>query len=85
MNRVETTRVQQVANGAMFQRGNTWIDGGAVRAGSPRADETVRVGTPEFARLADQLVSENRQSALAVRGEILLRVGGRNVLVKAGE
>ncbi len=85
MNRVETSRVQQVTNGAMFQRGNTWIDSGVVHEGSPRADETVRVGTPEFSRLADQLIAENRQAALAVRGEILLRVNGRNVLIKGNE
>ena len=85
MNRVETSRVQQVTNGAMFQRGNTWIDSGVVHEGSPRTDETVRVGTPEFSRLADQLIAENRQAALAVRGEILLRVNGRNVPIKGNE
>jgi Ca-activated chloride channel homolog len=85
MNRVETSRVQQVTKGAMFQRGNTWIDSGAINGGTPRADETVRVGTPEFLRLADQLIAENRQGALAVQGEILLRINGRNVLIQGNE
>jgi Ca-activated chloride channel family protein len=83
MNRVETSNVQQTGDRALFQRGNMWIDGSAInsRSGS-RPDETVRVGTPEFSRLVERLVDENRQGVLAVPGEILLRVDGKNVLIQ---
>jgi Ca-activated chloride channel family protein len=86
MNRVETARVQQVNNGAMFQRGNTWIDSAAIHSRSgPRPDETVTVGSPEFSRLVDRLLAEERQGVLAVSGEILLRVDGKNVLIKRND
>jgi Ca-activated chloride channel homolog len=86
MNRVETSRVQQASDRAFFQRGNTWIDGAAINSRSGgRADEVVRVGTPEFSRLVDRLVAENRQGVLAVSGEILLRVDGKNVLIKGSD
>ena len=49
MNRVETTRVQQIGGGAMFRRGNTWIDNNVVNSGSiDRTDQVIHVGTPEF-------------------------------------
>lgn len=86
MNRVETSRVQQASDRALFQRGGTWIDGNAINSprGS-RVDEVVRVGSPEFSRLVDQLVAENRQGVLAVSGEILLHVNGKNLLIKGNE
>jgi hypothetical protein len=83
MNRVQVTRVQQVNDRAFFQQGNRWIDGQAInsRQGA-EVDRTVTAGSPEFVALLERLVAENRQGTLSMRGEILLHVDGRNILVR---
>jgi len=83
LDRVQITRVQQVNDRAFFQQGNRWVDGQAIndRAGT-EPDRTVTVGSPEFVELAEQLTAQNRQGTLSMSGEILLRVDGRNILVK---
>ena len=69
MARVETSLVQQIGNGAFFQRGNTWIDSSVVNGGSiGRTDQVIQVGTPEFAEVVRQLVTEQRQGALTRPG-----------------
>ncbi|HUW31317.1 MAG TPA: VIT and VWA domain-containing protein [Planctomycetota bacterium] len=88
MNRVQVTTVQQVSDRAFFQRGNRWIDSRAAHsaADGKAADaafaRTIAFGSPEYFRLVDQLVNENRQSVLSMSGEILLNLDGENVLVK---
>jgi len=83
MKRVQITRVQQINDRAFFQRAGRWIDGQAINStAGTQPDRTVVVGTPEFSQLLRQLVAENRQGALAMSGEVLLRVDDRNILVK---
>ena len=78
MNRVETSNVQQVGNGAFFQRGNTWIDGGVDQRRLARPDRPRGpVGTPEYSRVIDALTAENRQGALSHSGDILLQIDGK--------
>jgi len=83
LDRVQITRVQQVNDRAFFQQGNRWIDGQAIndRAGT-QPDRVVTVGSPEFIKLFEQLTAQNRQGTLSMSGEILLRVGEQNILVK---
>jgi Ca-activated chloride channel family protein len=84
--RVELAPVQQASDRALFRRGNRWFDGSIVGArAATSVDRTIEFGTPEFERLLDRLVAENRQSLLSVRGEILLHLDGRNVLVRNDE
>ncbi|MCK6459058.1 MAG: VIT and VWA domain-containing protein [Planctomycetes bacterium] len=83
IDRAGLAAVQQASDRALFCRGKQWIDGRIVAGRSPVApDATIECGTPEFERLVDALVAEDRQGLLAVRGEILLRLDGRNVLVR---
>jgi len=83
MNRVQVSNVQQVNDRAFFRQGARWVDGNAINAkGGPKVDRTIRVGSPEFMKLLETLVRQNRQGTLSMSGEILLRVGDRNVLVK---
>ena len=82
-NRVEITDVQQVCDRALFKRGSTWIDGNVVAAKvKVEADEVVAFGTPAFDKLLDELIAEGRPGVIAFKGEILLRLKGRNILVK---
>lgn len=83
IDRASLAPVQQASDRALFCRGKQWVDGRIVAQRAPVApDVTVDCGTPEFERLVDALVAEDRQGLLAVRGEILLRLDGRNVLVR---
>jgi Ca-activated chloride channel family protein len=83
MNRVQVSRVQQINDRAFFQQGNRWIDGNAINSSVGAAVErTVTVGSPEFLQLLDKLTAENRQGTLSMSGEILLRIDGRNILIK---
>ena len=84
MNRVQITRVQQVNDRAFFQQGNRWVDGSAINGDRVQPDDTVAIGSPEFMQLVDKLVAQNRQGNLAMSGEILLHVDGKNVLVIPG-
>jgi len=80
---IQLAPVQQVSDTAFFHRGNRWIEGSIVAAREKMSvDRTIEFGTPEFERLVDRLVRENRQSLLTVRGEILLRLDAQNVLVR---
>jgi Ca-activated chloride channel family protein len=83
LNRVQISRVQQVNDRAFFQQGNRWIDGQAINStAGTRPDRVVTVGSPEFMQLFEQLTAQNRQGTLSMSGEILLRVGEHNILVK---
>ncbi|MBI3099508.1 MAG: VWA domain-containing protein [Planctomycetes bacterium] len=83
MNRVEIATVQQVCDRAFFLRGNRWVDSKALAAGAVlREDLVVSFGSEAYRALLDRLVGEGRQGLLAQQGEILLRVGEQNILVK---
>ncbi len=83
MNRVAPAAVQQVNDRAFFHRGKQWIDsqaaGDAKKGLAP--DRTVVFGTSEYWTLVDQLVREDRQGVASLPGDLLLRVGGQNVLI----
>jgi len=83
MNRVQVSRVQQVNDRAFFQQGKRWIDGNAINSKAGVAPQrTITVGSPEFVKLSERLAAENRQGTLSMSGEILLRVDGRNILIR---
>jgi Ca-activated chloride channel family protein len=80
---VEIPNVQHCNDRALFKRGKQWIDGSLIANRiTLKADQVVKFGTPEFAALLELLVKQNRQGALAVRGDILIRVNDKTVLVK---
>lgn len=81
MQAVEITSVQQCQGGALFNKGNRWTDASAAKA-NRAPDRTVEIGSPEFGRLVDELASDNRQSLLALRGELLLQHRGQLVLIR---
>ncbi|MBL9177309.1 MAG: VWA domain-containing protein [Verrucomicrobiaceae bacterium] len=81
MNAIEITNVQQCQAGAFFNKGNRWTDSAAAK--SERApDRTIEIGSTEFGRLVDELAADNRQSLLALRGELLLEHRGQLVLIR---
>ncbi len=80
---VRIRNVQQVADRAFFLRGRRWIDSRVILArGSFEPDEVVELGSPEHLRLVEELADDGRAGCLALEGEVLLSVGGKNVLVR---
>jgi Ca-activated chloride channel family protein len=83
LRRVEVAGVQQVCDRGLFLRGKKWIDGKIVAQQlDQKADRVVRFGTVEFKALLDHLVKDGQQALIARGGDVLLRVQGKNVLVK---
>jgi Ca-activated chloride channel family protein len=83
MTAVEVATVQQVNDLAFYFRANGWIDSRLVAAGDKtQVTRTVQFASPEFFDLARRLASEGRQGSIALRGDVLLEVDGKAVLVK---
>jgi Ca-activated chloride channel family protein len=84
MNKVATTTVQQVCDLAFYKRGDRWVDSRLVaNPADDRGERVITFGSQEFRDLAARLVREGRQGSIALRGDILLLVDGRPVLIKA--
>jgi Ca-activated chloride channel homolog len=84
MNKVATTTVQQVCDLAFFKRRDSWVDSRLVsRNAEIRPDQVITFGSEEFRDLAARLAREGRQGSLSLRGDILMLVDGKTVLIKA--
>ncbi len=80
--RVELSGVQQVCDRAFFKRGAQWIDAGIlVRKPALAPARTIAFGSSEHAALLQRLITEGRQGLLALGDEILIELGGENVLI----
>lgn len=83
LNRVEVSGVQQIGDRAFYQRGKRWIDSSVIdQAEKAAPDREIQFGSEEFLALAQKLAAEGRQGCVSFRGEILLQVDGKTVLVK---
>ncbi|MCZ6682469.1 MAG: VWA domain-containing protein [Planctomycetota bacterium] len=83
MNRVSITNVQQVSDLAFFNRGGRWVDSRIVneeRDIEPSA--IIEFGSEQFRALARRLVREGRQGTISLRGDILMLVDDKPVLIK---
>lgn len=74
--------VQAIADLTFFRRSNRWVDSRVLDKADAEPDRTVTFGTPEYAKVLDQLVAENRQAALAQEGDILIQLGKERILIK---
>jgi Ca-activated chloride channel family protein len=83
LRRVEVSNVQQIHDRTFFRRGGCWVDARLLqRYGAGAPDEVVEFGSEGHRRLVEKLVGEGRQGVLALRGETLLQVEGRSLLLK---
>ena len=84
MERVESTRIQQITDRTFFRRNNRWVDASVVeKEATVKPDQTIEFGTTEFYKLVDRLVKDGRQGIMALSGEMLLVIDGKTVLIKA--
>jgi len=82
MNRVQVTNVQQISDRAFFQRGKRWIDSSTLGKKDLKPDKVVKIGSPAYFELVERLAKQNRQGSLSMKGEILLEVEDKVVLVE---
>ena len=77
--------VQQVADRALFfsSKAKCWIEGRIVSGKSTlKIDAKVLYGTTEYEKVLNKLVAQGRQGVIARKGEILIHIEGKNVLVQ---
>ena len=88
LNRVEIASVQQVCDRTFYKRGERWIDArliGPSQQGQHdtlQPDQIIDFGSPEHLALLHTLITQNRQAVLSLNGDIVIRVEGRNILVR---
>lgn len=84
MNKVATTTVQQVCDLAFYKRGGRWVDSRLVTNTTevPPAN-VITFGSQAFRDLAAKLAREGRQGSISLRGDILMLIDGKPVLIKA--
>ena len=79
----QTLGVQHVNDLAFYSRAGCWIDSRIVATEKPsEADEVLYEGTPAYAMLLTRLAHQGRQGSVALRGDVLLEVEGRSVLLR---
>jgi len=84
LEQVQVANVQQANDRAFYNRNGQWVDSRLVeKEGKLKDVQEVKFGTPEFRKLMERLIAEGRQSSVALRGDILLEVDGKAVLVKS--
>jgi Ca-activated chloride channel family protein len=79
---VETFNLAQCGAANLWKSGQRWTEGSIAGDVNPAIDEVVIFGSDRHRQLLWELVEENRQSAIALDGEILIRHRGKNILVR---
>lgn len=83
----EADTIAQLAQNAYFKQGGVWVENSVVQQSpdqnmAPRYDRIVQIGTSEYMKVADRLISENRQSLLALDGSVNIRLGDEFILLQ---
>lgn len=80
--RIQITNVQQYGVTSSIERNGRWIDGRLLVERDQTPDQTIEFGTAIYFELVSRLAREGNQAVLANRGEILLLLDGKRVLVR---
>lgn len=67
---------------ALFRRGRAWVDGRIVAQAEQEPEESCDFGSARYFEIVQALAAENRQSLLCNRGDALVLVEGKRVLVR---
>jgi hypothetical protein len=82
MAEAEIKGVAQIADRAFYQRGQRWIDSRLPRSDDGKApDEVVRFDSPRHKQVVANLISKGREGVVALRGDVLLELDGKRVLL----
>lgn len=77
---VEFDHIAQIGQNAYYKQGSRWVEN-TIQEPEQKHDRSVNIGTAEYAKVATQLIQENRQSLLALEGDILVKLGKEFVLI----
>ena len=76
------------ADRTFFNINSQWVDSRVADRKDEalkKPDQTIEFGSDEYFKLAEELAKENRQSILAMAGEVLLLHNGQLILIKPAE
>ncbi len=83
MKKVAHSGIQQINDRCYYLKDGHWVDSRVVSlVRRVKTDETIVLGTERYSQLVDQLVKENRTGMLAMKGDLIVKLGSKTVLVK---
>lgn len=78
--------VCQIADKAFYRKGNEWVDAGlAGKDINATKTVNVNVSSPEFKKLVTRLITDNRQSCLALGDNIRVVIDNQTYLIQPGK
>lgn len=83
LSQVARNQTLQVCDRAFFLRGNRWVDGNSVVNKRIQPDEVVEFASARYFQLHSELAKQGNPGVLSLKGEILLAIGDKNVLISA--
>ena len=66
----------------LYRRGTRWVDAQLLDKADEAPERTIEFASEEYFELVDRFVRENRQSVLAVEGDLYLLLDGRRTLIR---
>lgn len=82
MNQVQIKSVQQIRDKAYFRKGDQWVESTVINQPAAAPQMTVTLGSREHYDLAEKLARIGRAGAISVKGDMLLMVEGKLILIK---
>ena len=83
LKRVEITSVQQVNDLCFYRKNGRWVDSRVVdKDEKAKPEKVIEFGSKEFNDLTATLAQQGRQGSVSLRGDILLSIDGKSVLVR---
>jgi len=74
--------VQQINDRSYFRQSNLWIDGRLLKdIPVTKYDEQVEFGSDRYEELLTRFIAEGRQGCLSLRGDILMSIDGKRILI----
>jgi Ca-activated chloride channel family protein len=82
LKRVEITSVQQVNDLCFYRKNGRWVDSRVVDKDKAKPEQIIEFGSKEFNDLTATLAQQGRQGCVSLRGDVLLSIDGKSVLVR---
>ena len=84
MNQVEIATVQQINDLTFYNKNNNkWLDSRLMnKKNIDKPDQIIEFGTDEFQNLLNELIKQNRQASIALKGDIIMKFNDKVILIK---
>ncbi len=68
---------------SFYHEKNVWRDHRIMKQGAnPKIDQTIQIGSPEYASIANRIIQLNRQAVFSLDGDVLIELDGKNILLQ---